>query len=152
MALSGKLIGYVEISKRGDIFHDLLRHKPHEMVAIASSKVHDCELHESERGDVGSVITWHFTHEGKRKISKQLIESVNEENHTIVFKVIGGELVEKVYKSFKHIFHVEPKGDKQLATWTLEFERADTSVPYPTSVMDYICNIVKDMDAHNNTI
>ncbi|KAI3744383.1 hypothetical protein L1987_57462 [Smallanthus sonchifolius] len=119
MALSGKLIGYVEISKRGDVFHDLLRHKPHEMVAKVPEKVHDCELHEGERGAVGSIITWHFTHEGKKKISKQIIESVNEENHTIVFKVIGGELVDKLYKSFKHTFHVEPKGDGQVATWSL---------------------------------
>ncbi|MFS7954554.1 putative Bet v I/Major latex protein [Helianthus anomalus] len=152
MALSGKLIGYVEISKSGDIFHDLLRHKPHEMTAIAPTKLHDCKLHEGERGAVGSVISWHFTHEGKKKISKQIIESVNEENHTIVFKVIGGELVDELYTSFKHIFHVEPKGDRQVATWTLEFERPNTSVPYPTSVMDYICNIVKDIDAHNHTI
>ncbi|KAI3744386.1 hypothetical protein L1987_57466 [Smallanthus sonchifolius] len=152
MVLSGKLIGYVEISKSSDVFHDILRHKPHEMVAKVPKKVHDCEQHEGESGAVGSVLTWHFTHEGKKKISKQIIESVNEENHTIVFKVIGGELVDELYKSFKHTFHVEPKGDGQVATWTLEFERPGTSVPYPTSVMDYVCNIVKDLDAHNNVI
>lgn len=62
MALSGKLIGYVDISKTGDVFHDLFRHKPHEIVAAVPHKVHDCELHEGERGDVGSVISWHYTH------------------------------------------------------------------------------------------
>ncbi|XP_076912417.1 MLP-like protein 31 [Bidens hawaiensis] len=149
MALSGKLIGYVDISKSG-VFHDMLRHKPHEAVAIFPDKVHDCQLHEGERGAVGSVISWHYTHEGKKKISKQIIESVNEESHTIVFKVIGGELVEELYKSFKIIFHVELKGDGKVATWTFEFEKPDTSVPYPTSLMDYLCNLVKDMDAHNN--
>ncbi|KAM0016723.1 putative Bet v I/Major latex protein [Helianthus debilis subsp. tardiflorus] len=131
MALSGKLIGYVEISKTGDVFHDLFRHSPHKMVAATPDKVHDCELHEGERGAVGSVI-----------------ESVNEENHRIVFKVIGGELGE-LYKSFTIIFHVEPKGDGQEFTWTFEFEKPDTSVPYPTSLMDYLCNLVKDLDAHN---
>ena len=29
---------------------------------MTPDKVHDCELHEGERGDVGSVITWHYTH------------------------------------------------------------------------------------------
>ncbi|GKE12268.1 MLP-like protein 43, partial [Tanacetum coccineum] len=62
MALAGKLIGYVEISKTGDVFHDLFRHSPHKMVAMTPDKVHDCELHEGERGAVGSVITWHYTH------------------------------------------------------------------------------------------
>ncbi|KAM0047614.1 putative Bet v I/Major latex protein [Helianthus debilis subsp. tardiflorus] len=150
MALSGKLIGNVEISKSGDVFHDILRYKPHEVVAASPDKVHDCELHDGERGVTGSVISWHFTHEGKKKFSKQIIESVNEENHMIVFKVIGGELVDELYKSFVITWHVEPKGDGQVATWTFEFEKPDTSVPYPTSMMDYLCNLVKELDAHNN--
>ncbi|KAK1425706.1 hypothetical protein QVD17_21061 [Tagetes erecta] len=149
MALSGKLIGYVDISKGGDVFHDLFRHKPHEIVAAVPHKVHDCELHEGERGDVGSVISWHYTHEGKKKIAKEIIESVDEKNHMAVFKVIGGDLVDE-YKSFKITLHVEPKGDGQVAIWTFEFEKPDTSVPYPTSFMDYLCDLVKDLDAHSN--
>ncbi|XP_076940695.1 MLP-like protein 43 isoform X1 [Bidens hawaiensis] len=151
MALSGKLIAYVEISKGGDVFHDFIRHKPHELVAISPDKVHDCELHEGERGAVGSVFTWHYAHEGKKQTSKQIIESVNEENHTIVLKVIGGVLVDGIYKSFTNTFHVEPKGDKQVATWTFEFEKLDTRVPYPTAEMDYLCNLIKHLDAHNGT-
>ncbi|KAI3731567.1 hypothetical protein L1987_62756 [Smallanthus sonchifolius] len=151
MALSGKLIGYVEISKTGDVFHDLFRHNPHKMVAMTPDKVHDCELHEGERGVVGSVISWHYTHEEKKKFSKQIIEAVNEENHMIVFKVIGGDLVDELYKSFRITLHVEPKGDAQVATWTFEFEKPDTSVPYPTSLMDYLCGLVKDLDDHNTS-
>ncbi|KAK9051069.1 hypothetical protein SSX86_027695 [Deinandra increscens subsp. villosa] len=146
----GKLIGYVEISKTGDVFHDIFRYKPHEIVAVVPDKVHDCELHEGERGVVGSVICWHYTQDGKKKIAKEIIESVNEENHMIVFKVIGGELVDELYKSFRIIWHVEPKGEGQVATWTFEFEKPDTSVPYPTSLLDYLCDLVKALDAHNN--
>nr|KAJ0204230.1 hypothetical protein LSAT_V11C500288100 [Lactuca sativa] len=151
MALSGKLIGYVEISKKGDVFHDLFRHNPHEIVAIAPNKVHDCELHDGERGAVGSIISWHYTHEGKRKICKQIIEAVNEENHMAVFKVIGGDIVEELYKSLTIILHVEQKGDGQVATWTFEFEKPNVSVPYPTSMMDYLCDLVKDLDAQGST-
>ncbi|XP_076912418.1 MLP-like protein 43 [Bidens hawaiensis] len=150
MALSGKITGYVEISKSGDIFHDLFRHKPHEMAAIVPDKIHDCELHEGERGAVGSVVSWHYTHEGIKKTSKQIIELVNEENQMVVFKVIGGDIVDELYKSFRTILQIEPKGDGKVASWTFEFERPDTSVPYPTSLMDYVCNLVKDLDAHNN--
>ncbi|CAH1417017.1 unnamed protein product [Lactuca virosa] len=151
MALSGKLIGHVEISKKGDVFHDLFRHNPHQIVAISPDKVHDCELHAGERGVVGSTICWHYTHEGKKKTSKQIIEAVNEENHMIVFKIIGGDLVEEIYKTFTIILHVEQKGDGQVATWTFEFEKPDISTPYPTSLMDYLCNLVKDLDAHSST-
>ncbi|GJZ22884.1 MLP-like protein 43 [Tanacetum coccineum] len=118
MALSGKLIGYVEISKTGDVFHDLFRHKPHEMVAITPDKVHDCELHEGERGD------------GKKEFSKQINEAVDE-----------GKAPDLCFK-----------GDGKVATWTFEFEKPDTSVPYPTSLMDYLCNLVKDLDAHNSSL
>nr|GEY41035.1 MLP-like protein 43 [Tanacetum cinerariifolium] len=88
---------------------------------------------------------------GKKKTSKQIIEAVDEEKHLIVFKVIGGDLVEELYKSFTIILHVEQKGDGKVATWTLEFEKPDPSVPYPTSLMDYFCNLIKDLDAHNNS-
>lgn len=69
----------------------------------------------------------------------------------IVFKVIGGDLVEEIYKTFTIILHVEQKGDGQVATWTFEFEKPDISTPYPTSLMDYLCNLVKDLDAHSST-
>ncbi|XP_076940697.1 kirola-like [Bidens hawaiensis] len=150
MALSGKFIGYVNISKNGDVFHDLLRHKHSEMVALVPDKIHDCELHEGERDAVGSVMNWHFTKEGKKETSKQIIESVNEENHTIVLKIIGGELVDGKYKYFTMTFHVEPKGDGQVAIWTFEYEKLDTSVPYPTADMDFVCNLIKHLDAHKD--
>ncbi|KAJ9554236.1 hypothetical protein OSB04_018281 [Centaurea solstitialis] len=48
-----------------------------------------------------------------------------------------------------HYTHVEPKQDgKQLGTWTFEFEKPNVSVPYPTVFMDYLCDIIKDMDNH----
>ncbi|CAI9296886.1 unnamed protein product [Lactuca saligna] len=98
-----------------------------------------------QRGDVGSTICWNFTNDGKPQASKQIIEAVDEKNHKIVFKVIGGELVE-IYKTFKIIFHVEEKGGKRFAIYTYEFEKPDTDVPYPTSLMDFMTTILKEMD------
>ncbi|KAJ9543515.1 hypothetical protein OSB04_023222 [Centaurea solstitialis] len=90
-----------------------------------------------------------ITINGKKKFSKQIIEAVDETNHQIVFKLIGGELVE-IYKTFTITFHVEPKGRKQLATWTFDFEKPNTNVPYPTAMMDYLCEMLADMDVHLN--
>ncbi|GJV78134.1 hypothetical protein Tco_1509718 [Tanacetum coccineum] len=58
MALSGKLIGYVEISKTGGLFHDLFRHKPHEMVAITPDK--GFILCATEVEGVGTVDQYYF--------------------------------------------------------------------------------------------
>ncbi|KAL7599827.1 kirola [Lactuca sativa] len=146
MALSGKLICSLDISKKGDVFLDIFRYNPHEFSAICPHKVHACELIEGDRGAVGSLVHWHYTHEGKKKIDKAVIEAVDEEKQKIVFDVIGGDLVEDKYKTMKVIFHTEKKGDAQVLTVTLEFEKLNTTVPYPTSFMDWFCSVLKDID------
>ena len=56
----------------------------------------------------------------------------------IVFNVIeGSDLKDGLYKTFKVILHTEKKGDAQVITLTLEFEKLDVSVPWPTSFMDW---------------
>lgn len=69
-----------------------------------------------------------------------------------MFKVLEAKLVDKIYKSFKIIFHVEPKGDGKLAAVTFEFEKTNANMPYPTAFMDYLCDIFKRVDdyASNN--
>ncbi|GJZ52327.1 ribonuclease H-like domain-containing protein [Tanacetum coccineum] len=64
MALTGKLVGHVEISSHADVLHDLLRHKPNDIASI-SEPVHSCDLVSGQHGVVGSVICWNYTH-GKR--------------------------------------------------------------------------------------
>ncbi|GKB06413.1 MLP-like protein 43 [Tanacetum coccineum] len=63
---------------------------------------------------------------------------------------VAGERVGMLLGKASNVVVVEPKGEGQVATWTFEFEKPDTSVPYPTSMMDYLCELVKDLDAHNN--
>ncbi|KVH97670.1 hypothetical protein Ccrd_000228, partial [Cynara cardunculus var. scolymus] len=123
MALIGKLMMQIEISSHGDIFHDLLRHRPNDLASITPAKVHGCDILDGQLGAVGSVISWNYTH---------------------------GDLVEDLYKSFTNIFHVEPHADgRQLATWTFEFEKLNASVPYPTVFMDYIMELIMEIDAHH---
>ncbi|KAI3517057.1 hypothetical protein L1887_16264 [Cichorium endivia] len=150
MALIGKVIGYVEISTSGKLLYDLLWHKPHDCSSICPEKVHGCDLESGERGAVGSTIMWHYTHDGKKKYAKELIEEIDETNHKIVLNVIGGE-VKETYNYFRLTFHCEEKDGKQYVVWTMEFERPSISVPYPTSVMDYLCGLVKDMDDHHSS-
>nr|XP_043620691.1 kirola-like [Erigeron canadensis] len=146
MAVTGKLVGHVEISAGPDVLHNLLRYKPHDISSI-SDCVHGCDLVSGQQGVVGSIICWNYTHDGKKQFGKEIIEEIDETNHKIVFKLIEGNVLE-IYKAFKITFHVEPKDGKQLATWTFEFEKPHPSVPDPTSVMDLLCGIVKDMDVH----
>ncbi|KAJ9563997.1 hypothetical protein OSB04_009157 [Centaurea solstitialis] len=92
-----------------------------------------------------------YTRDGKKLTAKAMLEEVDEKNQKLVYNVIEGDLVEELYKSLKIIFHVEPKGDGQLAIWTFKFEKTNTSMPYPTSYMHYILNVTRDLDAHNTS-
>nr|KAJ0204019.1 hypothetical protein LSAT_V11C500288180 [Lactuca sativa] len=152
MDLYGKLIGHVEVIM--GISATSLGSNPNKITVISSDKVHGCDFYDGEREVVGSIISWLYTHEGKKKTSKQINEAANDiqdlYNHTkcltkkvIVFTVIGGDLVDEIYMTFTIILNV--------ATWAFEFEKPDISVPYPTSMMDYLCDLVKDLDTYSNT-
>ncbi|KVH97648.1 Bet v I domain-containing protein [Cynara cardunculus var. scolymus] len=66
MALIGKLIMHQDISSRGDLFHDLIRHRPNDIATISPDKLHGCDILEGERGAVGSIICWDYTQAADR--------------------------------------------------------------------------------------
>ncbi|XP_076947204.1 MLP-like protein 31 [Bidens hawaiensis] len=149
MALAGKMMMHVEINSGGDVLHDIVRNRPNDIASTLPDKVHSCVLVEGQWGAVGSVICWNFTYDGKKEVIKQEIEEVNEENHKIVFKVLEARLVDKIYKSFKIIFHVEPKSDGELGVVSFEFEKVNPMMPYPTAFMDYLCDVFRGIDHYN---
>ncbi|KAJ9563788.1 hypothetical protein OSB04_008948 [Centaurea solstitialis] len=138
------------INLGGDLFYDILRYKPEELASVAPDKVQSCDI-EGQLGVVGSVLYWKYTLDGKKQTAKEVIEELDEENHKIVLNVIDGDLLGDLYKSFKLIYHVEPKSDGQLAVWTFEFEKMNTSVPYPTIFMDLLLGITMGMDVHKTS-
>nr|XP_043620668.1 kirola-like [Erigeron canadensis] len=148
MALVGKIIGYTELLSSGKVIHDILRYQPHDIASISPDKIHSFDLLSGRLGAVGSTIIWQFTHEGKKLTSKEIIEEIDESNHKIVFKMVGGEIVE-IYKAFTTTFHCETIDGKEIGVVTIEFERPNTIVPYPTSIMDYFSALLKELDDHN---
>ncbi|KAJ9563789.1 hypothetical protein OSB04_008949 [Centaurea solstitialis] len=141
---------YLDISSGGDVFYDILTNKPEEIAFVSPDKVQGCDI-EGQRGVVGSMLCWNYTLDGKRQTTKEIIEELDEKNHKIVKKVIEGDLLGDLYKSFKRIFHVQPKGDAHLAVLTVEFEKLNASVPYPTTFMDFWLNVTKEMDVHKTS-
>lgn len=79
--------------------------------------------------------------------SKEKLESVDEENKTLVYSIIDGETL-KYYKSFKGSLTVTPKGDGSLVKWCCEFERASDDIPDPEIIKDFAVNNLKDLDAY----
>ncbi|KAL2494380.1 Polyketide cyclase/dehydrase and lipid transport superfamily protein [Forsythia ovata] len=145
MGLTGKLIAQIEFKHGGDVFHELFKHKPHHISNIIPEKVQGCDLHEGEFGKVGSKIQWRYTHDGKEKKAKQLIEALEEEKKLIKFKMLEGDLMDE-YKDFTIILHVETKGHIDLVTWTLEYEMLNEDVPHPISLLAYFIDVTKDIE------
>ncbi|KAL8037622.1 hypothetical protein ABFX02_11G050600 [Erythranthe guttata] len=149
MGLTGKLISAIEFKAGGDVFHELIRHKPHQITDIAPEKVQGCDLHEGEYGHVGTIVNWRYTYDGKEKTAKQVIQKINEEQKLVQFKTFEGDLME-VYKTFLVTFHVETKNDIDLVTWTFEYEMlSDDVVEHPIAMLSFVIDVTKDIETHH---
>ncbi|KAK4371166.1 hypothetical protein RND71_010641 [Anisodus tanguticus] len=150
MSLEGKLVSEINIKSCGDVFHEIFRYRPHHISSMSPDKVQNVEVHEGEWGTVGSVIFWNFIHDGKEKVAKEVIEEIDEEKKLVKFKVIGGDILE-AYKSFYFTVHVETKGEDNLVTWILEYEKLNPDVPDPHTLMEFCLNVTKDIETHHLT-
>ncbi|XP_023766175.1 kirola [Lactuca sativa] len=148
MALSGVLVKQVIIKSDGDVFHDLFGNRPYHISEMTPDFIKGVDLHDGEWGIVGSVSVWNFTHDGKEKVAKQVIEEIDKEKKLVRYKVIGGEILE-AYKSFFVTIHVDTKGEENVVTWTFHYEKLNESVDDPNSLMDLCLRITKDIENHH---
>ncbi|KAI5677892.1 hypothetical protein M9H77_08842 [Catharanthus roseus] len=149
MGIKGKMIGQTEIKAGGDVFHDIFKQRPHHLSKMTPQKVQRFTLLEGELGKVGSKICWHYTHDGKDRVAKQIIEEVNEEKNSIRFKMIEGDLME-LYKSMTIIYHVDKNGPDSLVTWTLDYEKIKDDNPHPGTLLNFFLHMVEDIEAHHS--
>ena len=122
MSLIGKKSVQIEIKSCGDLFHELLGKKPHQVSNLAPNHVQGCDLHEGDWGSDESIIVWKYFHDGKNRVAKQIV-LVDEEKKTVTFDVIEGDLKE-LYKTFLITLHVDKNGETNLVTWTFEIREA----------------------------
>ena len=60
--LKRKFEGEIEIRVAGgDVFHELVHEKPHEINNIHPELIQGCDLHDGEFGTPGSVICWNYS-------------------------------------------------------------------------------------------
>jgi len=144
----GKLVSQTEIKSGADVFHDLFKTNPHDLSNITPGLVQACVQHEGDWATVGSVRSWHYFHDGKDRVSKQIVEAIDEEKKLIRFKVIGGDLLE-LYKTMAITIHVDTNGESNLVTWTVEYEKLSEDVPDPTTLMDFFIVVTKDIETHH---
>jgi len=145
-----KLVNSIEIKSDGDVFHEIFRERPHHISDMAPDHIQGCDLHDGEWGKEGSVIFWNFTHDGKEKVAKEIIEKIDEEKKSVRFKVIDGDLMED-YKTLVLTVHVDTVGETNLVTWTFEYEKKHEAIPDPSTLMDFCLAVTKNIETHHLT-
>ncbi|KAM3747806.1 hypothetical protein ACB098_05G062800 [Castanea mollissima] len=147
MSLFGKVEAEVEVKASANRFHEVNSKRVAEVPKLSPNFIQSVDLVEGEWGQEGSVICWYFLFDGKAVMSKEVIETIDDKNHSVTFKVIGG-ILKEMYKSFKFIIQVTPKGEGSLVHWTLEYEKVNADDPGASSMLQFAVGQTKDVDAH----
>ncbi|KAL1300527.1 hypothetical protein HN51_045176 [Arachis hypogaea] len=150
MALTGKLSTEIAIHSPASKFFDLVTKKMHHVQNICE-RVHAGKLHEGDdwHSVGGSVKHWTYVIDGKVTTSKETIESIDEKNKIVIFKLFDGDIDQR-YKAFKVIFQVIENNNNGSgsAKWIVEYEKVNDDVEAPYGYMEYFDKFTKDIDAH----
>ncbi|GMI87639.1 MLP-like protein 31 [Hibiscus trionum] len=122
---TGKLEFDVEIDATPEQLHHMWAHRPHPR---APHQLRESSRMRSTRRRVREA-----------KTAKQVVEEIDDENKSIRFKILEGDLMEE-YKSFVITLQTLPKkeGKGCIAHWTLEYE----------SLRQFFIELTGDMGAH----
>ncbi|CAA0820557.1 MLP-like protein 28 [Striga hermonthica] len=146
MDLRGKLVSNITIKSDGNLFHELLRYKPHKIAEICPEKVERVDLERGQWGTVGSVICWYYTIDGEKKIAREVIEAIDEHKKSITFTVMEGDLMH-AYTTFKLVVDVDTSRDgEHVVTWTLVYEKKSQAVPDPHQLMNIGLDMSRDIE------
>lgn len=86
--------------------------------------------------------------DGVAQVAKEVVESINVVDLSIIFRVTEGDLLE-VYNSFRFILKLTPNVlSGSVVRWTLEYEKPSDDTPDPTSLMKEVIQVSKDVDAY----
>ena len=91
----------------------------------------------------------YFNSEGKKKVSKDIVEDINPEKNSITFNIIEGDLLEH-YKSIKFTIQANPKteGEGCVVHWTIEYEKLHNEILDPHTMIDFVQDVSKDLEVH----
>ena len=87
------------------------------------------------------------TEDGKDYVAKEVVEAINEENKTITYRVIEGDVLQE-YKSIKFIIQSIPKGEATWINFTFEYEKLNKNIPHPIKLLELAMHISDELDDH----
>ncbi|XVE92011.1 hypothetical protein REPUB_Repub01dG0060400 [Reevesia pubescens] len=147
-SLTGKLEASAEIEASAEMFHDMMFSRPHHVSNACPDKIQACDLHYGGWGKHGSIVCWSYFHDGKAKISKNLV-TLDPKTNIISHRVLEGDPAEE-YKSL--VVHIQAtpsaKGQGSVVHLVVEYEKLNEDVPNPESMVEFMIGTFKAMGSH----
>ncbi|KAF5450380.1 hypothetical protein F2P56_030738 [Juglans regia] len=145
-SLSGKLSVEIDAKSPARAFYEALGKRLYDIPKRCPISIPKVDLVEGKWEDVGAVVNFHLAHGGKTIISKEIVESLDDEKLSVTFNLIGGVLVEGSFKSFKFIFQAIPKKEGCLGRWTCEYEKLNAGIPDPKELVQFAGDLTREID------
>lgn len=86
--------------------------------------------------------------EGVKKSAKVLIGAIDENNKSVTYQVLAGDLL-LLYTAISVTLQIGTKDGKKIATWTMDYLKLTLVSPDPTALMDLAVTMTKGIDAMN---
>ncbi|KAK1269186.1 MLP-like protein 423 [Acorus gramineus] len=146
--MAGKLELEVVTKSSADKFWGAIRNSSELFPRIFPEQFKSIEIVEGDGQSVGSVRLVKYA-EGVPIVTftKEKLEIADEENKTVSYTVIDGELA-TLFKSFKATLHVVPRGEGALVKWNIEYDKASDEVPDPNLVQETAKKTFTDLDEY----
>ncbi|CAJ1978286.1 unnamed protein product [Sphenostylis stenocarpa] len=148
MSLAGKISIEIGVRATAAKWFNLFSTQLHHVQNI-TDRVHKTKLHHGDDWHHSeSIKHWTYVIDGKVTTCHESIESIDEENKRVTFKIYGEE-IDHQFNLFKVILHVVDKEHGgAVVKWVVEYERVAEEVHPPYGYIEYFHKCTVDIDAH----
>ncbi|XP_027909926.1 MLP-like protein 43 [Vigna unguiculata] len=148
MTLAGKITIEIGVHATAETWFNLFSTQLHHVQNL-SDRIHGTKLHHGEDWHhPESIKHWTFVIDGKVTTCHESIESVDEANKTITFKLFNGD-IDHQFKLFRFIFQaIDKNSGGAILKWTIEYEMVSEEIDPPYGYVEYLDKCTRDGDAH----
>ncbi|XP_020206528.1 MLP-like protein 43 [Cajanus cajan] len=148
MSLAGKISIEIGVHATAEKWFNLFATQLHNVQNL-TDRVHGTKLHHGDDWHHNeSVKHWTCTIDGKVTTYYESIESIDEPNKTITYKLFG-EDIDHQFKAFNVIFKAIGKDHGgAIIKWSIEYERVSEEVDPPYGFIEYLNKGSIEVDGH----
>ena len=154
MAQLTKMESQVDIKSSAEKFFQTFCNKQNELPEMCPNVVKNMQLIKGDWQSVGSIRKWIFVpgagSSDQIEYCTVIVEAIDDKNKIVRNKAIEGEILMKLYNSYRFIIQAIDKADGSgsVVKTTIEYEKKNEAVPDPTAYLDFAAALYKTMDAH----